>query len=202
MTKAEIRSALLARRARVSADERAAASQTVAKQLLARPECARASRLGCFLSLPQEIDTAGFIDACQAAGREICVPARNPSTGLYEFVRLEPRAGLATGPHGVREPAVRRVVQASSLSFIVVPGLAFDRCGGRVGFGKGCYDRLLSGCSPDCIKAGVGYTWQVVDEPLPLTVADVRMDLVVTDAGEIACRESLAKRAESAEQPA
>ena len=180
-TKADIRAQMRAQRAQVNDAARRAASDAVCAALLWRPEFQRAAEVACFLSLPQEIDTGAFLDTCRRLGKRVCVPAWDPDAHTYNLVRFAPSAAVVAGPHRVSEPAARQPVAPEQVEFAVVPGLAFDAHGGRLGYGHGYYDRILATCGPACVKAGVGYTWQVWPEDLPLTAHDVRMDLVVTE---------------------
>ena len=180
-SKTDIRARMRARRAQVDADSRRAASAAITATLLALPEFQRAAEVACFLSLPQEIDTDSFLATCHRLGKRVCVPAWDGNARAYTFVRLAPGAGVVPGPHGVPEPGKRESVDPKGLDFAVVPGLAFDRQGGRLGYGGGFYDRLLAACAPTCIKAGVAYSWQVLPENLPMSARDVRMHLVATE---------------------
>ena len=186
MTKADIRARMRAQRAQVDATTRRAASDAIIAALLARPEFQRATEVACFLSLPQEIDTAPFLDTCHRLGKHLYVPAWDPDARTYALVRLAPGAAVVPGPHGVPEPAPRQPVAPRQVEFAVIPGLAFDTHGGRLGYGRGYYDRILAACGPACVKAGVGYAWQVWPKDLPLTAHDVRMNLVVTERAVVA----------------
>lgn len=77
------------------------------------------------------------------------------------------------------DPRTSEQVAISSLRGVLVPGLAFDRSGARLGYGKGYYDRILSGYLG--LKVGVAYSFQLVDEKIPCGATDIRMDFVVTD---------------------
>lgn len=182
MTKTVIRSNMLARRAQMDDAARLAASNAIAAALLALPEFGQAREVGVFLNLPREIETGPFIDTCHQLGKRVCVPAWDPEARAYLFVRLAPDATIVRGPHGVPEPAHREFVDPKQIDLVVVPGLAFDRRGGRLGYGGGYYDRMLAACRADCLKVGVGYAWQVVAGELPMTERDVRVDRVVSDA--------------------
>lgn len=182
-TKADIRARMRAQRAQVDDAARRAASDAITTALLARPEFQRAAEVAGFLSLPQEIDTGPLLDTCHRLGKRVCVPAWDPDARTYTLVRLAPGAAVSAGPHGVPEPATCEAVAPSQVDFAVVPGLAFDAHGGRLGYGRGYYDRILAACTPACVKAGVCYAWQVWPEDLPLTAHDVRMNLVVTERG-------------------
>ena len=73
-----------------------------------------------------------------------------------------------------------RHVEAVELDLIIVPGLAFDRHGDRLGLGKGYYDRLLQHIRPDAVKIAVAFECQIVDK-IPVLPHDVRMDMVITE---------------------
>jgi 5-formyltetrahydrofolate cyclo-ligase len=188
MTKVQIRAQMRTRRAAVDAATRQAASRAVTEAVRTRPEFLQAREVACFLSLPQELETADLLAACFAAGKRVCVPAWNGAQRTYALVRLEPGQALAPGPHGVPEPADGKAVDPQNVDLAVVPGMAFDGRGGRLGYGKGYYDRILAGCRADCCKIGVAYAWQVVESGLPLDAHDIRMDLLVTEAGVRDCR--------------
>ena len=188
MTKAEVRTQMRNQRAGVDAATRRAASQAITTALLVRAEFQRAQEIACFLSLPQEIETADLLAACHAQDKRVCVPAWDATAGTYALARLASKQKLTTGPHQVPEPVAWQAVDPQTVDLVVVPGMAFDAQGGRLGYGKGYYDRILALCRPTCCKIGVGYAWQVVAGNLPLSSHDVRMDLLVTDGGVIDCR--------------
>lgn len=187
MTKAEIRARMRRQRAAVEGGARRAASHAITAALLARAEFRCAAEIACFLSLPQEIETDELLAACRAQGKRVCVPAWDGTAGTYVLARLAAAQPLTGGPHGVPEPRIREAIDPQTVDLAVVPGLAFDMHGGRLGYGKGYYDRILAGCRATCLKIGVGYAWQVVSEDLPLASHDVRMDLLATDGAVIDC---------------
>jgi len=188
MTKAEIRAQMRRRRATVDEATRLAASHAITTALLARVEFQRAQEIACFLSLPQELATDKLLAACHAQSKRVCVPAWDATSRTYVLARLSPMQKLIAGPHGVPEPAAGQTVDPQTVDLVIVPGMAFDKGGGRLGYGKGYYDRILATCRATCCKIGVGYAWQVVAENLPLASHDVHMDLIVTDGGVIDCR--------------
>lgn len=86
---------------------------------------------------------------------------------------------VSKGKYDIPEPNGGLELNAEELDVVFVPGLAFDKSGGRVGYGKGCYDHFLSGL--DVIKVGVCYEFQVLDEQLRLQDYDIRMDFLLTE---------------------
>ncbi|MGC1481930.1 MAG: 5-formyltetrahydrofolate cyclo-ligase [Chthoniobacterales bacterium] len=97
-----------------------------------------------------------------------------------EFVVVEPGDELETGRFGVREPRAGRVVRLADAAVILVPGLAFDRAGNRLGRGGGYYDRLLGGAGVEVLKVGIAFERQVVTR-VPTEALDVRVDRVLTE---------------------
>ena len=89
---------------------------------------------------------------------------------------------------GLREPLLRAAREAAldDCDLVLVPGLAFDATGGRLGRGGGFYDRLLAARDPARTRLiGVGFAFQCLEQPLPLAAHDVKLDAVCTDAGVI-----------------
>jgi 5-formyltetrahydrofolate cyclo-ligase len=103
-----------------------------------------------------------------------------------ELFQLEHLDELAPGAMGILEPRLElrrcfdRKVVPVDLDLIVTPGLAFDRRGGRLGYGKGYYDRLLHQIRADATKLAVCFECQLVPE-IPLLPHDIRMDVLVTE---------------------
>ncbi len=91
---------------------------------------------------------------------------------------------LVEGPFGILEPRADAPGADARADFILVPGLAFDPAGGRLGRGGGFYDRFLAGFQG--VKVGVCFPELVVDE-IPMEAHDIRMDFVVTSEGIICC---------------
>ncbi len=91
---------------------------------------------------------------------------------------------LKQGVYGIMEPDPEKAEEAdvSLLEAVVVPGVAFDRHGGRMGYGGGFYDRFLAGLDRLPFLVGVGFSMQVV-EHVPLEPHDIRLDGIVTEKG-------------------
>lgn len=138
----------------------------------------RARAVGLFLSRGLEPETASLLADCRRVGRRVAVPAWDEERRAYRFAELAPDAPMQLGPLSIPQPAAPRWVAASELDGIVVPGVAFDRAGGRLGHGGGHYDRLLAG--PRGTAFGLAREDQCVEE-VPCGDGDVRMDFVVTD---------------------
>lgn len=188
-SKSEIRLRMRERRHGVTSDERRAAGLAVCKNLMGDEIrlLLHAWRICIYLSTKNEVPTRYIAREVWHAGREICVPAWSRSESAYKLYALDPRMRIITGHHGIHEPEMRIPVYPWDVDAFVLPGLAFDARGGRLGYGAGHYDGILAKANKVAPKIAVCYDWQVVDEPLPQDEHDVPMDWIVTDKRVIEC---------------
>ncbi|HPF99530.1 MAG TPA: 5-formyltetrahydrofolate cyclo-ligase [Kiritimatiellia bacterium] len=156
----------------------AEASRVVLGRLLKLKALHAARSIGCYLSTPREVWTRPLIERCWHDSKNVCVPAFDEVEKRYRMAWLVQDAKLALGPEGIPQPDDPNWVPANALEIVIVPGLAFDRKGHRLGHGSGHYDRLLAECGGR--KVGLAFEAQMVDE-LPTGPLDVPMDAVVTE---------------------
>ena len=150
-------------------------SAEILAALEAHPAFRTASTILLYHSLPDEVDTHSFIRKWSAK-KQILLPV---VTGDDLELRVYTGPGdLATGAYGIEEPTGALFTDYDAIDFIVVPGVAFDRNGNRLGRGKGYYDRLLPRI-PSAYKAGICFPFQIVEE-VPAEMFDIRMDKVIT----------------------
>ena len=177
-----------ARRRALAADAKAAADAVVCEKLKARKdigvmvdpfECDGA--LAVYLASPDEIDIDPYIAYMLHAGYTVVAPRWNGET--YELAKLKDLDGknLRWGPMGIREPVDADIVEPEKVAAWIVPGLAFTRGGGRLGYGGGWYDRLLASASKYAVKIGVAYSFQIVDD-LPAEPHDIPLTDVIDDS--------------------
>ena len=173
-----IRDRLRASRSRLSSGEVARLSARACARLLASPVFARARHIAAYAAADNELDPALLIEAALAAGKNVYLPVT--SRERFEFVTVpaaRPGAEAGLPPGGpCLPPEVEDVV-------FLVPGVAFDARGVRLGRGIGWYDRALER-HPRSIRVGLAYGFQVVSR-LPEAPWDVRMHAIVTEAGLI-----------------
>jgi len=106
--------------------------------------------------------------------------------------RLQSADELTPGAFGIPEPDSElrsdpdRLGDLAVLDAIVLPGIAFDRQGGRLGQGRGYYDRLLNAVSPECILIGLAFDVQMI-EIIPVESHDISCDVIVTESEVIRC---------------
>ncbi|MBN1670137.1 MAG: 5-formyltetrahydrofolate cyclo-ligase [Kiritimatiellae bacterium] len=164
-----------------------AASEAIAGAVVQLDAFASATVVCSYVAVPGEVDTRALIAACRARRKQVCVPALRKETARYEWAWFPPGAELVTGSDRVPEPSDKAWAPVDRVEFVVVPGVAFDRSGTRLGRGGGHYDRLLAECPG--FKAGVAFEFQVLHE-IPRAPHDVRMDAVVTEANVYRARSS------------
>jgi len=193
-TKDDIREEMRERRKGISRERRRYTGQVIAAQVAEGQVrlTARAFRVSLYLSTRHEIPTRYIARAMWDACCEVCVPAWNEAEGRYGLCELHPVMRLITGKHGIREPEEQIPVMPWNMDAFILPGLAFDPRGGRLGYGKGIYDGILSKAKPSTIKIGICYDWQILDELLPVEPHDMCVDWVVSDKRVINCKQARA----------
>lgn len=179
--KAALRQEMLAARRDLSAGERAAASRAVAARVIALPDFAAATTLAAYPAMGAEVDTAPIVAAALAAGKRIAWPRIAAGEVRLGFAACLP-GELVPGPHGTRQPPPEaEEVPLASLDLALVPGLAFDAAGRRLGRGGGYYDSVLGALAGRALRVGLAFDCQIAPE-IPVEAHDARVDLVATES--------------------
>ena len=145
-------------------------------------------QISTYLSSSHEIPTRYITRELWNAAREVCVPAWNAAEDSYMLCAFPPGMEVVKGPFGIREPAQKFPVQAWDVDAFIIPGLAFDMYGARLGFGAGFYDRILSKSRKAAKLIALCHDWQVIeDEQIPQEPHDIRMNWIVTETRVIRC---------------
>lgn len=175
-------------RATLTESDRRARSELVAGHLGALHEVAVAATVAAYAATPREVDVDLLLRRLLAGHTELLLPWVD-SAGVHLARVADLEADLATGYRGVREPRaqLRRAVPPSRADVVLVPGLAFDRAGRRLGAGGGHLDRLLASAGPAPVRIGVAFASQLVAQ-VPTEPHDERVHLVVTEAGVVDAR--------------
>ena len=167
-------------RERMSPEQKKQSDAAILSRLLSLREYGRAPAVFTYVSKPSEVDTKALIEAALAAHKKVAVPLCFPETFGMKFYEIGSVDELVKGLYGVLEPDPEksRPAEAFENSICIVPGLSFDSQGYRLGYGKGYYDRFLSGfpgitvglCYSGCVK------WD-----LPHGYYDRPVDLLITE---------------------
>lgn len=181
-TKAILRQTMLERRLRLMPAEVEGWSRQAQARLLGLPAFAEAAAIALYWSTRNEVRTDRLYEAARAAGKLVVLPCLTPDRRALLFYPLRSPEELVPGPFGLLEPPGngRAPVEPGALGLIVVPGLAFDRWGYRLGYGRGYYDRWLASTAGRPVLVGLAYAFQILDE-IPAGPSDHRMQVVVTD---------------------
>jgi 5-formyltetrahydrofolate cyclo-ligase len=186
--KASLRRELLARRARFIRTPGVVARCAAAavEHLQAAAEFAEASTLALYAALPDEMPTRELFAAARRGGKRTLLPRVAPGrAAALEFCDVETWEELRPGRYGVLQPALEApAVDPDAIELVLLPGVAFDRAGRRLGRGRGYYDRTFPpGARPGCPRLfGLAFACQLVDE-VPGGERDRRVDAVVTEDG-------------------
>jgi 5-formyltetrahydrofolate cyclo-ligase len=165
------------RLAKLDPDWILATSRTVQDRVIALPEFKKAAVVGCYISLPSEVQTGAIIAACRKAGKKVCVPASRPKKKDYAMCWYNAGETTIVGPWGIAEPRNREFA-SSEIDLMIVPCLAFDPHGRRLGHGGGHFDRLLAGLS----STNICLAFEVQKlTAAPYDEHDVDVDIVVTE---------------------
>jgi len=177
--KASLRRLVLSRRARVAPNERAAAAGRVAEAVASSAEFAGAEAVLGYASFGDELPTDPTMEAVLSAGKRLLLPyVDGQRLCAAEVASI---ADLAPGYRGIREPVARKPVDLTVAGIVLVPGVAFDERGGRLGYGGGFYDGLLSEFPREIPRVGLCFEQQVVED-VPVGDADEPVDIVITEA--------------------
>ncbi len=153
--------------------ERMSAADEVFDQLEKTAAFLLADRILMYHSLPDELSTHRFLNKWHGK-KNFYLPRVN---GVNLEILPYDESRLELGAFHIEEPTGNNIVPAEDIELIIVPAVAYDRSGNRLGRGKGFYDRLLA--TTKATKVGVGYEFQIVDE-IPAEPHDVKMDMVIT----------------------
>jgi 5-formyltetrahydrofolate cyclo-ligase len=187
--KKELRKKIQEARDRLPAEERDALSAHVADNLWSLPAFATARSVLFFISFRSEVNTVPMIERAIADGKTTCLPSTDvESRGMIASRVLDMEKDLVLGNYDILEPRPEAVrpVPAGSIDVVIMPGVAFDASGRRLGYGGGYYDRFLGKCSPRCRLIALAFELQLVDE-VPCAEHDRLIHTIVTENRIIDC---------------
>jgi len=175
--KASLRRRVLAARAALSPQQRAEAGRALRDAVLALPQAQMAGTVAAYYSIGSEPDTHGLVYALWKRGTYVLLPQLRPDMDL-DWASYEGPDSLRAGPRGLTEPTEppRGAASVSRADLVIVPALAVDRRGMRLGRGGGSYDRALARVGPQVPTIALLYDTELVDE-VPAAAHDQRVRL-------------------------
>jgi 5-formyltetrahydrofolate cyclo-ligase len=180
--KAALRRRLVAGRARLTPDQRAGAGRALRDAILELPEAQMAGTIAAYYSLASEPDTHGLVYALWKRGGYVLLPLLRPDADL-DWASYEGPDSLRPGPRGLAEPSEppRGLDAVARADLVLVPALAVDRGGVRLGRGGGSYDRALARVGPGIPTIALLYDGELLDK-VPADRHDQRVRLVARPA--------------------
>jgi 5-formyltetrahydrofolate cyclo-ligase len=189
--KARLRECLLSKRRALTEPEIQQKSAVIAAQVCAMATFCASQTVMVYMALAQEVQTALIIEEALRQCKRVAVPVVRGLTLIAVECPRE-KAQFRCGPYGILEPRrTSSVIRPEEIQYVVVPGLAFDRRGRRLGFGKGYYDRFLRQVSTTAYSCGLAFCMQIVP-CVPRMPHDVCMHGVMTEHGLIPCKHNSA----------
>jgi 5-formyltetrahydrofolate cyclo-ligase len=171
---------ILEKRKSIPAALRRAKSKKIFQRLIKDPLLKRSEHVALYYGVPPEVVTRPFLKVL-LKDKKIYLPRIALKTKSLKFRRIRSLSrDLSRGPYGIMEPKSSCTARpAGRMDLIIVPGVAFDGKGGRLGRGAGYYDRLLAKAK-GVFKVGLCFREQLVKK-IPMKAHDIRMNKVITD---------------------
>lgn len=176
-----------ARKNRVAQKDKDTISRRICEAFMALPAYQTAQTVMWYVDAGSEVRTRHTLPEALTHGKRVVVPYCIVETNELELFHLEEMSELVEGAYKILEPRVElrarpeKILEPADLDLVMVPGTAFDPRGGRMGQGKGYYDRLLANARPDAPLVALAFECQIFPE-IPVDAHDVFMDMVLTEA--------------------
>ncbi len=178
MTKRQIRSKILFKLKTQKEEDRYRKSRVILEKLLRQKEFIKAKIVMFYIAFDGEVNTQEMIKEAKKLGKIVTVPVCKKNRVTLRPCILDDNVGLKKGPYGVCEPQVKRLIRLKDLDLVIVPAVAFDKKGNRLGRGKGCYDRFLKRIPKDTPSIGLAFDFQILPS-LPAKQHDVSVNKVI-----------------------
>lgn len=181
-----LRQEILNRRYSLSGEELDKRSAEILNKLLSMDIYCSSSVIMCYMDFRNEVKTGDFIRTSLLNGKRMAVPVisldMNREKAIIPCEIYDVEHELEKSTFGILEPKkeLRRVLSPESIDIVVVPGIVFDLRKYRIGYGAGYYDRFLNTVRENCVKIGVAFDFQILNE-IPAEEHDVRLDMIITE---------------------
>lgn len=186
--KKSIRKLIMEKKNQLSSDYIFKSSREITKTLIGTSAFQTANTVMCYLSFGKEVDTEMIIAQCFKEGKTVLIPVilkKEDGTSYMEASQLiDPESDLAPGIMGILEPKSHtiRIRDPKIIDLVIIPGLAFDEKGNRLGYGAGYYDYFLERIREDCNQIAITYSFQLL-EKIPTQEHDKKIRNIITERG-------------------
>lgn len=187
-----LRQKVLATRDNLSSIERREKSITISSRLMGLPEVTVAQIVLIYMHFRSEVQTSEIIGQMFTANKIVTIPYTCSDISQLIAVKVTNlEQQVTSGYCGIPEPRPELIENSScdpaTIDLVIIPGSVFDKYGGRLGYGGGYYDRLLTNEAPGAVRIGIAFELQLVDR-VPVEPHDQFMDFVVTEKNLYDCR--------------
>ena len=187
MSKNEIRNHIRQQRRNQSPSIIQRKSKAIWESLSSIQEFNRAGTIAFYVSIAREgeVDTTTMIEESLSLGKRICIPKVVKNNAL-RFIEIRSIKDLNKGSFWILEPAGGSRILPQAIDLVIVPGVAFDKSGNRLGFGKGYYDKFLSKLEDGTPIIALAFDFQIVDS-IPSSKNDVRVHKIIAETRIVEC---------------
>lgn len=184
LSKKKIREQILRKRDAINPQEKEILDHKIFKNLINSSFYCKASTIFTFVSFKSEVDTHKLINQAIKDGKIVGVPKIKSKEKGIEVFEIKSLKNLEKGYFGILEPKGNCpiIIPPEDINLALIPGLAFDLKGGRVGYGGGYYDRYLAKVNKKTAKLALGYHFQLLGN-VPVDDHDIRINGIITDEG-------------------
>ncbi|MFB6285703.1 MAG: 5-formyltetrahydrofolate cyclo-ligase [Candidatus Bipolaricaulia bacterium] len=184
--KARIRAEMRAELETLDPDQKTDYDQRILERVMSLPSFQTASQVFCYLPLATEVNTMPLVDMLLDVHGAAYVPVTDREAHTLRVAEIVSSDELIEGTYGVSEPAEPRFVDPTAIDLWIMPGLAFDERGVRIGQGAGYFDAFFGAHATSGLKVALAYAFQVVAD-VPARNDDVPVDLIVTENDHLIC---------------
>ncbi|AIY84915.1 5-formyltetrahydrofolate cyclo-ligase [Clostridium baratii] len=181
--KKELRKEIIKKRDELDCTEKTIKDKKIIEKLKDTKEYKEAKGIFVYIGFGSEINTKILIEDALEDGKEVCVPKVIKKDMV--FIKINSLENLVTSSYGILEPVGdKNNFNVDNLGLIIMPGLAFDKQGNRLGYGGGYYDKFLSNNKINVKKIALAYDFQILDK-VPSEEHDIKVDSIITEEKEI-----------------
>jgi 5-formyltetrahydrofolate cyclo-ligase len=188
LTKEEIRKKILSHRFKMSRGEVMAKSEVICGYLISSKQFREAKIISLYSPIKKEVRTQDIFNAARSKGKIVGFPVSDIKKNEITYFEVDDVSELIEGAYGIMEPPSdkKRMINAPDINLIIIPGVAFDDRGFRIGYGGGYFDRLLGRDDIKATKTALAFDLQMVSR-IPEESHDMRLDFIFTESRKIEC---------------
>lgn len=177
--KNKIRKEMFAMRLAQTEEEADAKSKVIFQKIIKSKAYENADLILAYIDAKGEVKTKALLEHAWSSNKMVAVPKVHGD--FMEFYIIESYEDLESGCFGIKEPveSCRKITELTDDTLVIMPGVAFDKSGNRIGYGKGYYDKYFSRY-PDVYKIAVAYSFQIVPDAYAKG-HDMKADCVLTE---------------------